>query len=241
MTTLPAPNESLRLRINTRVRAGRLAGAGVVACVAFVVCIVAAGAYARSTPQRIAGDIVQFKSGVLELRTGVGKAVSVKLADDARIGTRAPAHLDDIRVGSFIGATAIPGADGTLVASEVHIFPESMRGTGEGHRPMTGANTMTNATVTKVSLTAAQGQPKVGAMVTDVAGSTVARTLFLTYEGGRQVIAVPPDVPVMTIGAGSPSLLVPGAHVVVYATERVDGSLVAKRVSVGLNGYVPPL
>ena len=45
----------------------------------------------------------------------------------------------------------------------------------------------------------------------------------------------------MTIDIGTPSMLVSGAHVVVYATTQTDGSLMTDRVSVGRNGYVPPL
>jgi hypothetical protein len=45
------------------------------------------------------------------------------------------ASMSDIKPGMFVGATAMPGADDSLKAVEVHIFPEAMRGTGEGHRP----------------------------------------------------------------------------------------------------------
>ena len=70
----------------------------------------------------------------------------IALPEKVSINLRTPTDISAINSGSFVGATASPRADGTLVASEVHIFPESMRGTGEGHRPMEGANTMTNAT-----------------------------------------------------------------------------------------------
>lgn len=199
-----------------------------------------ASATAQTPARRIAGDVVRFDAGVLEVKTAAGENVRVKLADRARISTRAASDLAHVQQGSFIGTTAAPRADGTLVASEVHIFPEAMRGTGEGHRPMTGNNTMTNATVSKISGGATRNT-MTNATVADVANANGEGTLTLTYKGGENVVVVPSDTPIMTIGAGDPSMLVPGAHVVVYATTDPGGALVADRVSVGKDGYVPPL
>ena len=113
----------------------------------------------------------------------------------------------------------------TLKAQEVLIFPEAMRGVGEGHRAwdLTPDSTMTNATVE--------------ATVSDVAG----RVLTLTYKDGRQELLVPPGTPVVTLAPGDASLLKPGNHVFLSATRQPDGSLTASRITVGKDGLVPPM
>ena len=62
------------------------------------------------------------------------------------------ARSADIKPGDFVGSAAVRGADGKLHAEEVHIFPENLRGTGEGHRPMSGPQeSMTNAAVAGIA------------------------------------------------------------------------------------------
>jgi hypothetical protein len=161
------------------------------------------------------------------------------------VGVRAPASLDAIKPGSFIGTAATPGPNGTLIASEVHIFPESMRGTGEGHRPMPTmpGSTMTNATVAGVSGTpGGKGRGTMtNATVENVGAAGKARTLKLTYKGGEQTVVVPDKTPIVTVESGSRASLVPGAHVIVYAQRDANGALSAQRISVGKNGSVPPI
>ena len=113
-----------------------------------------------------------------------------------------------------------------LYASEVHIFPESMRGTGEGHRPMdTGpGNTMTNATVSSVGAVkagdaAGAGNTMTNATVAQVARGEPERRLTLTYAGGEKVVIVPANTPIVMVEPADRSLLTPGAHVIVYATQ----------------------
>jgi hypothetical protein len=129
-----------------------------------------------------------------------------------------------IQSGTFVGTTAVPGADGSMSAVEVHVFPEAARGTGEGHRPydLQPNSTMTNATVTSI---------------TSGAGS---RTMTLRYKDGEKVIRVPDGVPVVTLTPGDRSLLVAGAKVIV--TEQMqNGQPTATRVVAGRNGFVPPM
>ena len=147
--------------------------------------------------------------------------------------------------GAFIGTTAVARPDGMLSALEVPIFPESMRGTGEGHRPMdTPGSTMTNATVSAV------GAPKAGARPgTTMTNATVAQgargepelRLTLTYQGGEQVVIVPANTPIVMIEPADRTLLTPGAHVVVYATRQADGTLSGERIAIGKNGFTPPM
>lgn len=179
----------------------------------------------------------------LDLKSSAGRNIVIELSSDVRVSLRVPADLDAIKQGAFLGATAKPGAKGMLVASEVHIFPESMRGTGEGHRPMTGmpGNTMINATVSEVSSVPASQHTKTNATVTSIGASAGTRTMKLTYKGGEQTIVVPPGTPVVMVEPGNRASLTPGAHVIVYATRGSDGKLAAQRISVGKNGSVPPI
>ncbi|HET7135704.1 MAG TPA: DUF5666 domain-containing protein [Casimicrobiaceae bacterium] len=196
------------------------------------------------TARPIHGDVVGIDGRVLHLQAADGQTIDVALADDARVGIRAPRSLDDIKQGAFVGATAKPDASGTLVASEVHIFPEAQRGTGEGHYPMKSnpGNTMTNATVANVSKLPARTQGSVtNATVASVGANGGGRMLHLAYKGGEQDILVPRDTPVVLLEQGSLASLTVGAHVIVYATTGPDGRLVASRVSVGKNGSVPPV
>ena len=161
--------------------------------------------------------------GSISLITRSGQALTMAVAYDTVILAVVPMQLENIRSGAFIGAAAMPQPDGTQRALVVRVFPENMRGTGEGHRPfdLKPQSTMTNATV--------------GA-VTDNSG----RSLTVTYQG-EKIIVVPRDIPVVTFEPGSPALLVPGAHVIVMGTEASDGSLSASRILVGKNGLVPPM
>jgi len=127
----------------------------------------------------------------------------------------------------------------------VHVFPESMRGTGEGHRPMDTepGSTMTNATVTNVTA-APKSAPRstmTNATVANVAPGGSARKLTLQYKGGEKTVVVGDGVPVVMVEAGDPSMLVPGAHIVVTAAKQLDGTLTTDRISVGKNGIVPPI
>ena len=135
-----------------------------------------------------------------------------------------PIDASAIQSGTFVGTTALPGPDGALSAIEVHVFPESARGAGEGHRPwdLGPGSTMTNATVTSVV-------PSAG-----------GRRMSLHYKDGDKTIVVPDGVPVITMKPGDRSLLVPGAKVMVTAENR-NGQPTALRIMTGRNGFAPPM
>jgi hypothetical protein len=174
-------------------------------------------------PARLRATVDTATATSLNLTTRSGEKVSVALSPETVVVAIVPIKLEDIKPGSFIGSAAMPQADGTQRALEVHVFPESMRGTGEGHRPfdLQPESTMTNGTVGAVT------------------GSS-DRTLKVAYQGGEKTIIVPPETPVVTYEPGSPALLVAGAHVIVMGTET-DGKITATRISVGKNGLVPPM
>jgi hypothetical protein len=214
--------------------------------VTLLACGLATGAAAQAQSQKISGDVIKLEASTLQIRAADSQLVAIKFGDNVRLSARSLADLDRIAPGTFLGTTAAPGADGVLVASEVHIFPESMRGTGEGHRPMdTGpGNTMTNATVSSVGAGKAATRPgntMTNATVAQVARGEPERRLTLTYPGGEKVVIVPANTPIVMVEPADRSLITPGAHVVVYATKLADGSLAADRVTIGKNGFVPPL
>jgi hypothetical protein len=181
--------------------------------------------WAQEQTARIRGTIERLDGSMLSVKTREGPSVRVALAPDWKVSGLARADLAEVKPGTFIGTAAEPQPDGTLKALEVLIFPEAMRGTGEGHRPwdLTPRSTMTNATVE--------------AAVADVKD----RVLTLSYKGGTQRVVVPADAPVVTPVAGDASLVAPGAHVFIFANRQPDGSLTASRLTIGKDGLVPPM
>src|ERR1035437_5632905 len=129
--------------------------------------------------------------------------------------------------GTYVGRAAVTQPDGTLRAQEVHIFPEAMRGTGEGHRPydLGPQSTMTNGTVDTSAVVESVGD----------------RVLTLKYKGGEKKLFVSKDTPIVAYEAGDAKALVLGAHVYIIAQRGPDGTLSSGRVNVGKNGLVPPM
>ena len=200
-------------------------------------------ALGQATVMRMHGDVEALQGRDLRVKGDSGQVMSFRLADKVSITTRSPVKLDAITPGAFIATTAVPQPDGTLVATELRVFPESMRGLGEGHRPMERmpGSTMTNATVTSVA-PVAQGGPAstmTNATVTDVADKGSGRRITVKYKGGEKTVVVNDSASVTKIEDAGASVLVPGAHVAITASKQMDGSLVADRVTVGKNGYVP--
>jgi hypothetical protein len=212
---------------------------------ASMLCIAWNPAHAQAQVQRIGGDIVSIDNAQMQVKSRAGEALTVKLAPTLTVSARSRADLSAVAPGAFLGTTAIPQPDGTLKATEVHVFPESMRGTGEGHRPyeFTPGGTMTNATVASVARpgSTSAGSTMTNATVAGVGDAAGTRTMKLTYKGGEKTVVIPPDTPIVMVEAGDRSLLVPGAHVVVTATRQPDGTLLTDRVMVGKGGLVPPL
>jgi hypothetical protein len=174
-------------------------------------------------PQRIRGTLRSLSGGVATVQPLQGEAVAVKLAPNWSVATLAPAHLEDIKPNDFIGVGA-SGPDSHLVAIQVVVFPEALRGTGEGHYPWAShpGNSMTNANVEGVA-TRADG-----------------RALTLRFKGRSLAITVPADATIYRLAAGNKALLVPGAQVQVVATAGSDGMLAASRVTVPIDGASLP-
>jgi len=172
---------------------------------------------------RIRGTIVKVDGNTVVVKPASGDDVTLTLTANAAIVGVVKASLADIKPGSFVGSAAMPQADGSQKALEVHIFAESQRGTGEGHRPYTIPNsTMTNGTV--------------GDLVTATDGGT----LTVKYKEGEKKIVVPPGVPIVRYEIGDRSELRPGVHITALnAVKKADGSIEAPRLNVGRDGLVP--
>ena len=187
----------------------------------------AAQAPPAGTAERINGTIERFDGQVLSVHAQDGRDLSIAVPDGARISAVADRKLADIKPGDFVGSAAVKGGDGKLHAQEVHIFPEAMRGTGEGHRPMAGAEqTMTNAVVDRMA----------GVTQGDGDGGQV---LTLKYAGGEQAIEVLPAIRVVQLLPGDKALLRPGAAVTVSAMKAADGTLTARFVQAEKDGVKP--
>lgn len=178
------------------------------------------------TPTRVRGIVVSLDGNVLHVAPNdAGAEKTITLEPKLEVSTVVPSSLAEVKPGSFIGTAAQTQSDGSLVATEIHVFPESMRGTGEGHQgfDLGPKSTMTNGTV---------GQEVVG---------TTGQSLTVKYKGGEKTVIVPPNVPVVTFEPGDRAELTPGAHVIVFAQTSADGGLTSERVAVGKNGLTPPM
>jgi hypothetical protein len=173
---------------------------------------------------RLRGVIEKVDGNSLTAKTDKGDEITINLADKMLVVDVVKASMADIKDGAFIGSGAMPQPDGSQKAIEVHIFAESMRGTGEGFRAWDGApnSTMTNGTV--------------GTTVTGVDGPVIT----VKYKDGEKKIMVTPDVPIVRFELADMSAVKPGAaFTVVAATKQPDGSFNINRINVGRDGVVP--
>lgn len=198
----------------------RIVLAGACGALAFAVQAQAQAA----TIVRLRGTIEQVTGHTLTMKLQTGGTKALTLGDKLGITWIEPIAVSAIKPGAYIGTAALSQPDGTLKAMEIQVFPESMRGLGEGHRAWDFGpqSSMTNGTVGAVTM-------------------THGRTLHLKYKGGEQIVYVPPKAPVVTYEPTTRSALQPGAHIIVFAATAPDGSLMAQRIGVGKDGLVPPM
>jgi hypothetical protein len=182
-------------------------------------------AWAQDTV-RVRGTVEGMDGPVYLVKTRSGDTVKVAVTDKPLFVAMVKASMADIKPGMFVGSTAMPGPDGSLRAVEVHIFPEAMRGTGEGHRDwdLKPQATMTNANV-EVAVTGVKGQ-----------------TLTMKYKGGEKTLVVTPETVVVTYAPGDKAELKPGTGIFIAAAEKKpDGTLLTPRITYGKDGLVPPM
>ena len=177
------------------------------------------------TPTRIAGTIEKLDGRTLTVARPDGQKQSVTLSADAKIFGVEKRNLADIKPGDFVASGGVRGTDGKIHAVEVRIFPDELRGTGEGQRPWDARpeGVMTNATVGTVSQTGDGG------------------VIHVTYKDGQSEYTVGPDVPVLAYVPGDATLLKPGAAILTIARKQPDGSLLTNRVTAEKDGVKPPM
>jgi hypothetical protein len=185
--------------------------------------MLACPAWAQPAPStKLHGTVSRFVHEELTIKTAGGDSTTLIVPGNTRFSAVANRTLADIKPNDFVGSAAAQGADGKLHALEVHIFPDSMRGTGEGHRPWDEPQqTMTNGAVDGIAAAADGGELKV------------------KYAGGEQTIEVAPDVRVVALVPGDRSLLKPGAAVTIRAARAADGSLTALSIQAEKDGVKP--
>ncbi len=207
------------------------------AAAAFTVNASAAVSAAAAAPQHVRGTIVSYKANTLVVDTAKGR-VSVRVTPKTRIAGILPGSSEDIKTGTFIGTANAP-VGGTARALEVVVFPDSMRGTGEGDYawdlPSAGKpSAMTNGTV---------AAPRMSSMTNATVShieTGATRTVTVNYKGGTKRIAIPPNAPIVRVASGTPALLTNGAHVFMVAGSQ-SGALTALFVAAGEKGTVPPM
>jgi len=175
---------------------------------------------------RVRGTIEGMDGALYVVKTRDGEKVKVAVTDKPLFVAMVKASMADIKPGMFVGSTAMPGPDGSLRAVEVHIFPEAMRGTGEGHRPwdLKPQATMTNANV-EAAVAGVNGQ-----------------TLTMKYKDGEKTLVVAPETVVVTYAPGDKAELKPGTGIFIAAAEKKpDGTLQTARITYGKDGLTPPM
>ncbi|RZK89286.1 MAG: metal ABC transporter permease [Methylobacterium sp.] len=202
--------------------------------------------------ERVRGTIEKADGGMVTIKTVDGATETVDVGG-AKFAWVVKSSLDQIKDGVFIG-TATKG-ENPMTALEVVLFPESMRGTGEGHygwdsiTDQTGGagskvkSAMTNGTVKAETANA----PKVksamtnGTVKADKAASGGERTLTVSYgKDGSKEIVVPASAPIVAFEPADKAILAPGSKV--FAVVAKDGAKAeGKLVAVGKDGLTPPM
>jgi len=189
--------------------------------------IIAVSTAAAQQPQfvRLRGAIESADNQTLTVKGRDGTVMTMKLPEGIAVRGLEKKSVADVKQGGFVGITAMPQADGTQKAVEIHIFPEAMRGTGEVHRPW---DLMPNSTMTNGSI---------DSTVTAVDGNE----LVLKYKDGEKKFIIPANVEVVMFVPGTVADLKPGEKVFVAAKKLADGTLEPQFITVGHNGVNPPM
>jgi len=173
---------------------------------------------------RLRGTVLEVRETSIVFKERNGEVIPITLDQQLSIQEVYPIEMAKIEKNSYIGTAALTDKNGRLIALEVHVFPESMRGTGEGHRPWDSVpgSTMTNA------------------VVEELISVGNSREMHLRYKDGEKIVFVPESVPVVSYRPGNSGLLVPGANAVVIAAEK-NGQPTTSRIMVGRDGFKPPM
>jgi hypothetical protein len=194
------------------------------ATVSFALICIATPASAADDTVRIRGTIEGVEGPVYVVKNRDGAELKLTVTDNPLFVAISPSTMADIKPGMFVGSAGMMQADGTQKAIEVHIFPESMRGTGEGHYDwdLKPQSKMTNANVEQT-----------------VAGVD-GQLLSVKYKDGEKKLLVTPETVVVTYVPGNKDDLKPGTKIFVAAAKKQpDGTLQTPRITYGRNGAGP--
>lgn len=155
----------------------------------------------RGTVSVVDGDQVT-------LETKDGETVSVSMTPDYMLIVYDSITVADLKPGDFLSIPALPGTDGSITALSINVFPEAMRGLGEGRSVWDSSegSTMVNATIGTV--TATDGG-------TDVT---------VSYKDTEQDVVVPEGTPITRIVPTPTRRLVEGDQA--FVAVREDGGTV---------------
>jgi hypothetical protein len=214
-----------------------------------------AAASAASDVTRVRGVITAVGADAVTVQTYDGKSVSVPLDAKTKVAWVVKSDLSTLKDGDFIG-TATTGPDDALRAVELVIFPEAMRGTGEGHYPWDvpgvvaaagggaadGQSAMTNGTVDGQSAmtngTVDQQSGMTNGTVTGGAGKPGETKLSISYKGGKAQVVVPVGTPIVRFEPAERSILAKGQKLFAITSAGASG---ARSVAVGKDGLTPPM
>jgi hypothetical protein len=179
----------------------------------------------QTPPVRVRGTVEKLDGNKLTVKSREGQDVDITLADNVGIVYLVKKSMADIKSGDYLASTGIKGTDGKIHAIEVRIFPEALRGAGEGQYPwdLKPDSVMTNATAGQITK------------------SPDGNVVSVTYKGTTSDYTIDPTTPIFTYAQGDKSLLVPGAAVFVVATKKDDGTLTAARLTAEKDGIKPPM
>src|ERR1700689_1396059 len=181
---------------------------------------------AAQAPLRVRGTIESVDGPNLSVKARDGAMMKVKLTDDAKVLTLDKKSLADVKEGTFVGITAMPQPDGSQRAVEIHIFPEAMRGTGEGHYPW---DLMANSTMTNGN-------------IDNQVVSNDGQTLMMKYKEGEKKIVVPPDTAVVMFVPAATSDIKAGQKFFVPRGKKLDdGTVESGFLIIGRGGGPPPM
>ena len=195
---------------------------GVLAALSVILFSLTCPASAQDT-MRIRGTVERIEGPVFVVKTRDGAEVKLTLTDNPLFVAIVPSKISDIKPGMFVGSAGMMQEDGTQKAIEVHIFPESMRGTGEGHYDwdLLPKSKMTNGNVEQA--------------VTGVDGPI----LSVKYKDGEKKLVVTPQTVVVTYEIGKREEVQPGTKIIVAAKKQADGTMQTPRITYGRNGEGP--
>lgn len=182
----------------------------------------------------VRGTVASVSDSVVTVSAPNG-TVRVALTQPVTVYERRAAELSRVTDSTFVGVTSVPQPDGTQRATEIHIFPEELRGLGEGSRPMGAQSGGSRSTMTNGNVASSRMTNGAARMTNGTSRGATGGTITVAYNGGSQTITVPPGVSVTEI-ARTTTKLTPGTNIIIPATKQPDGTLKTSRVMLTSEG-----